>query len=58
MLEAIANGVKLSIAEAVAKFIAFNVEMALNNRFPEYSDSKSYTAKARALAYNLKNNEV
>ena len=42
----------------MAKFIAFNIERALNSLHPQSTDEKKYFAKARSLASNLKNNEV
>lgn len=49
---------KLQAPEAVAKFLAFNVEASINKLHTAESDNKNYLNKARSLAFNLKKNEV
>jgi len=56
VMDQISEALKLSTIESMAKFIAFNIETALNESFPESSD-RNYTAKARTIAFNLKKNE-
>lgn len=57
VMDQISDALKLSTIESMAKFIAYNIEKALNDSFPESSD-RNYSVKARTIAFNMKKNEV
>ncbi len=57
-MNALADTLKKSTVEPIAKLIAFSIEGALNSLVPETQDSKAYSAKARSLVFNLNKNEV
>lgn len=42
--------------KSMAKFLAFNIEAALDRKFS--GDNKGYTEKFRTLNFNMKRNEV
>jgi len=56
VMDQISDALKLSTIESMAKFIAYNIEKALNDSFPESSD-RNYSVKARTIAFNMKKNE-
>eukprot|EP01038_Epipyxis_sp_PR26KG_P004209 gene4209-5983_t len=57
IIDILANSFKLNSNESLAKFIAFNVEAAINFLHSAELDTKLYTNKAQTLSVNLKRNE-
>lgn len=46
-----------SVSSQIASALACGIEASINNLHPYHAESKSYGAKARKLAFNLKKNE-
>ena len=58
MVDNLAHALVSSCETALAKFLAYAVEDALNSKFDSEFQTREYTNKAKTLTFNLMKNEV
>jgi transcription elongation factor S-II len=57
-MQMLTDAMKQTCAESIARFIAYNIESAINRAFPYERDNKGYTNKSKILVFSMKTNEV
>jgi DNA-directed RNA polymerase subunit M/transcription elongation factor TFIIS len=57
-MQMLTDALKQTCAESIARFIAYNIESAINRVFPYEKDNKGYTNKSKILVFSMKTNEV